>query len=192
MISLYHDGELSSPWKEKLEAHLGSCPECRAVLASYRRLEAGEPPNVEAARERVWRRLLEQSPDMSRPGVNSLYRRRTGLWNRRLSLPLPAAAAAAVLIIAVFFALLGTVEKSRPLPYGSMAAGSIGLDDQGMVPIQDMNDVLHYLSSQDNGDIMVIRLPESRRFSRTGEPALINAADYSRARRSSGPGSFHR
>jgi hypothetical protein len=198
MISLYHDRELSSPWKEKLEAHLESCPECRAVLASYRQLETAELPEgmLETAQERVWNKLLEQTPELTKTtsGFYRADRRRMTdrIWNRRVSLPLPAVAAAAVLIAVVFVALLGIQQKEQPLPYGMMAAGSMGLDDQGIIPINDMNDVLHYRSSQDSGDIMVIRLPESRNFSRSGEPALINAADYSRVRRSGGQGGFSR
>jgi hypothetical protein len=109
------------------------------------------------------------------------------VWNRTITLPLPAAAAAAVFIIVVFFALAGigrgTSSPPQVLSPDTMAAAGIGLDDQGMfpVPVQDMTGVLQYLSSQDGGDFMVIRLPESRKFSRIGEPALINAADYSRS-----------
>lgn len=38
LYSVYVDGELPSPWKEKLEAHLNDCAECRAVVNSYRNL----------------------------------------------------------------------------------------------------------------------------------------------------------
>ena len=182
-ISLYFDGELPSPWREKMEAHLESCGECRAVLAGYKNL--GEqlrevspapqtsPTTMEAARERVWEKLSAH-----RTGT----RTRTRIWNRYITLPLPAAAAA-VLVVIVFFALVGIRGLTRPSPQNQMVTAGIGigLDDYGMVPIQDMGGVLQYLSSQDNGDFMVILLPESRKFSRIGEPALINAADYSRS-----------
>jgi hypothetical protein len=81
----------------------------------------------------------------------------------------------------------GAGEGSPPV-YSAEAEGrgftpdhlQVVADNQGIVPIQDMAGVLQYLSGQDYGDFMVIRLPESRSFSRIGEPALINAADYSR------------
>ena len=181
MISLYHDRELSSPWKEKMEAHLDSCEECRAILASYRRLETDlenlPVETIEAAGERVWNKLLPLAGRDSLP----VRRTRVRVWNRNVTLPLPAVAAAAVFVIVLFVAFFTMGGKTQPLslPYDSMAV--MGLDDWGTIPIQqDMNEVMRYLSSQDNGDFMVIRLPESRRFSRTGEPALINAADYSR------------
>jgi hypothetical protein len=45
-----------------------------------------------------------------------------------------------------------------------------------------MDEVLRYLGKEDAGDIVIIKLPESKSFSSSGEPALIKAADYSRSR----------
>ena len=50
---------------------------------------------------------------------------------------------------------------------------------QTIVPITDLNGVLQYLGNDDSPDIMIIRLPESRSFMSSGEPAIIRAADYS-------------
>jgi hypothetical protein len=35
-----------------------------------------------------------------------------------------------------------------------------------------------YLGGDDSGDIVIIRLPESRSFNSYGEPAIIRAAEY--------------
>jgi len=35
LLSVYTDGELPSPWKEKLEAHLGECSECKEKLKKF-------------------------------------------------------------------------------------------------------------------------------------------------------------
>ena len=207
IISLYLDGELPSPWKEKTEAHLASCPECRAVLARYRNLGSslGVPSRetIQAAQDRVWKRITV--PALVIPGQpTETIPRRTGAvkraWNRSITLPLPAAAAAAaVIVVVLFLAVTGTRGEIKSMPQNSVASANagastaanavanIGLDDQGIVPAADINGILQYLSSQDNNDIMVIRLPESRNFSRSGEPALINAADYSKARRNLSP-----
>jgi len=195
IISLYFDGELPSPWKEKMAAHLDSCPKCQAVLAGYRNLgeslEELRDETIEAAQDRVWKKIT--APEIAtggarREGAGKTASRRLGavkrVWNRSITLPLPAAAAAAVLIIFVaFFAFIGTRGGTQSMPQTPMAAMSIGFDDYAMIPIHDMNDVLRYLSIQDNMDFMVVRLPENRRFSRSGEPTLINAVDYSRTRR---------
>ena len=38
LYSAYVDGELQSPWKEKIEVHLVSCEKCRSVVDSYRKI----------------------------------------------------------------------------------------------------------------------------------------------------------
>jgi hypothetical protein len=183
IISLYLDGELPSPWDGKMEAHLESCEECRSAIAEYRSiknyLSGDKEKALSEAQERVWQKL-------SAPGLVIPHEPRKSMginriWSRNVSLPLPAAAAAA-LVFVLLIALLGVRGLYRPAPAAQeqVAASGIGLNDNEMVNIQDMTGVLQYLSSQDYVDFMVIRLPESRTFSRIGEPALINAADYSR------------
>jgi hypothetical protein len=190
IISLYLDGELPSPWDGKMEAHLETYEKCRAALAGYRNIKNylldpkspladNEEKSLAEAHERVWQKLTAPGLVVSKEPRKAMGINR--IWSRHITLPLPAAAAAAVVFL-VLFALVGVRSLSRPAPVlqEQVAAGGIGLIDNGMVNIQDMAGVLQYLSNQDNGDFMVIRLPESRTFSRIGEPALINAADYSR------------
>jgi len=191
ILSLYLDGELPSPWKGKMESHLQSCQKCRAVLAGYRNIGANlkntghedvSGETIQAAQDRVWKKIT--APQLVISGKNvppvSNRKRRLGakkIWNRNVTLPLPAAAAGVVIILFIFLALMGINRSSQPVSQDIIARI---VDDQGIVPMQDMNGVLQYLSSQDYDDFTVIRLPESRRFSRVGEPTLINAADYSR------------
>jgi len=196
IISLYLDGELPSPWNEKMKSHLASCPECQTIYNDYGGLreklgDLGED-YIKTAQDRVWEKLSAAEEWNFKPSRRRSVVNRSSLriWRGSVTLPLPVAAAAAVLIIVAFFALLGirnNTSLSAPAVQDSVTALNIGLDDQGIVPVTDMNGVLRYLSSQDNGDFMVIRLPETKNFSRAGDPALINAADYSR-RNSTGGG----
>jgi len=201
IISLFFDKELPSPWKEKMETHLESCQQCRAILAGYQKLGGNleKPPDeaVMTAQERVWKKIT--APELvipggaGRPAERTIYRRHRSarrIWNRRVTLPLPAAAAALAVFIA-FFAVIGIRDGNRaqimpqqPIAVMDMA---IGFDDYATIPIHNMTDVIRYLSIQDTADFMIIRLPEHRNFSRVGQPTLINAADYSMARRN-----FHR
>jgi hypothetical protein len=190
LISLYCDGELPSPWKEKLEAHLESCAECRNILAGYQNLDGYlrdfSRENTREAEERVWKKLaFHDLPENT--AASRTQRGRRKVWSRTVTLPLPAAAAAVLLIIG-FLAFMVRGNANRPLPAAQdsvAAATNIGFDEQGMLDIQNMNDVLQYLSRQDdNIEFMIIRIPESWNFSRSGVPALINAADYSRRRSS--------
>jgi hypothetical protein len=196
ILSLYHDGELPSPWKEKLERHLAACPSCAARLEGFRRLSArlapspASPPEeaLEAAMGRVWNRIAP--PPLSAKGGEGRRRERAyprGLWGRRVSLPLPAAAAALAVLAFALAAALGR-PPSRGLPGPeALSPGGIGLEAQGIAYPGDLDGLLRYLGDTDNGEMVIIRLPESKRFTSSGEPAILRAADYSGGPRGSGP-----
>ena len=182
IISLHCDGEIPSPWKEKMEAHLESCPECRAVLTEYgylgKYLQGASEDVVSVAKERVWKKLT--APELIIPAPEPMHiKPKSRPWNTHITLPLPVAAAAAFVIVASFV-FVGISALNRTPPPPQVISAGMNLDDQGIVPISDMASVIQYISNQGLGDYMVIRLPESQSFSRSGEPVLINAADYSR------------
>ncbi|GHV90590.1 hypothetical protein AGMMS50268_10930 [Spirochaetia bacterium] len=193
ILSVYLDGELPSPWKEKMKAHLAECPQCREQLEAYRlisrRLEGpGEltaAPNGSAAgdltasaRERIWLRL---TASLSAGVLPFPGRGVQGFWRRKVSLPLPAAAALAA-AAAAFVIVLASTWLQQPAgttqPQNTAVAAGIDLDLRGMVPVSDMNGVLQYLGDTDAGDILILRLPESRNFRSSGEPTILKAADY--------------
>jgi len=160
------------------------------VLAGYRKLgqSLGKPQDesIVAAQDRVWKKMAAPEPVAGGSKERNIYRRSgpaRRVWRGSINLPIPVAAAAALIVAIAFFALFGIRGGNQSQAQDQVMAMSFGFDDYTMVPVQDMNDVLHFLSVQENADFMVVRLPEHRRFSRTGEPALINAADYSRTRR---------
>jgi anti-sigma factor RsiW len=185
ILSVYVDGELPSPWKEKMEVHLVSCPQCVERLAALKRLslrssalrssdEALESA-LGAAQERVWQQLSRLEP-----ATGVAWTQRPRIWRRRVSVPLPAvAAAAAALLVA---ASLMLTRQTAPQTPDTMTAT---LSNQGMavpvVPVSTISEVLQYLGNQDATDTTLIKLPESKSFSSSGEPTLIKAADYSRS-----------
>jgi hypothetical protein len=182
VLSWYFDGELPSPWKEKMETHLETCAGCRKRLEQYRGLSSasgtiGEDA-VAGARDRVWRRLAAPPPEHAAEG-GGFFREKGRIWNRSVTLPLPAAAAVFV-VIALFVVLAlkpqGGVGRNPDAP---PVAAAIDMDVHGIAPVSDMKGVLQYLSNQESPDFVIIRLPESRSFSSYGEPALLKAADYS-------------
>ncbi|MDR2069362.1 MAG: zf-HC2 domain-containing protein [Spirochaetaceae bacterium] len=174
ILSVYFDQELPSPWKEKLEAHLADCSECRNRLEQYRRFSPNpaesEAAAVEAVKGRVWSKVAclgEKIPTRK-------YRGRW--WARSVSLPIPAAAAAILFFALAAFFVIRPVLRA---PQDTEVAAGVGLEVQGIVPVSDMNGVIQYLGGEDTADIVIIRLPESKRFMSSGEPAIIRAADYS-------------
>ncbi|MDR2068615.1 MAG: zf-HC2 domain-containing protein [Spirochaetaceae bacterium] len=181
ILSVYYDKELSSPWREKMEAHIALCPECRNRLEQYRSFlfpaargeESALNFRTEAAKARVWQNLavLEEKA----AGAIS----RQNLWHRSIVIPLPLAAAMAALMAVVFTLVLLNRPAPMMVPQELTAANGIGLDLQGISPVSDIRGVLQYLSDEDN--IVILRLPESKSFMSYGEPLYIRAEDYSRS-----------
>ena len=183
LLSVYFDGELPSPWKEKMEAHIKNCPECSKQLEAYTsihraRAEESEPV-MEAARQRIWQNLEQRLGYSSSPQRTILRDPRQAAWRRSIRIPIPAAAAAIVLFAVLAFLLALRINSTTELS-GITFASEAELDTPGIIPVSDMADVLQYLDGRDNGDIIILRLPESRSFVNYGEPAMIKASDYSR------------
>jgi hypothetical protein len=178
ILSVYLDGELPSPWKEKMENHLAGCLACRKKLEAFRAvsgaMKAGEMSMPESAKERVWRNL-----EAGRQGaLPARGHRAPSIWRKSVSIPLPAAAAAALLIV------LGALWLLRPAgeaeARNTIIAADTDFETPGIIPVSDMDGVLQYLGNRDSGDFLILRLPESRNFMSSGEPTIMKAADYTR------------
>jgi anti-sigma-K factor RskA len=180
LLSVYLDGELPSPWKEKMERHLASCSQCRETLDAWRKLSVslGETPDTGEAQERVWERL-GASAGQAGCRVSRRKPAPASIWRRSVPLPFTAALAAAAAVLAIVFTtILAKGPGNIPsIDDESPVLAGIDMNVQDIVPVSDMNSVLRYLESTDNGDIMIIRLPESRKFMNAGEPMIIKA-DY--------------
>ncbi|MDR0323508.1 MAG: zf-HC2 domain-containing protein [Treponema sp.] len=203
VISIYADGELPSPWKEKLESHIAECSVCREKLESFKTLRdlfktdtkqtiaenaLAEQELMEAAKEKVWRKLESRRHFRTR----TVNRQTAGMWHRRFAVPLPAAAAAAVVIMLVTAIWVrsgadnGVVNNGgfaavQPSAYIEAANSMIAPEEEmpGFGFASDINSVLQYLSSSD-ANIIILQLPENNSFSRISEPEIIRAADHTR------------
>jgi len=209
ILSIYVDGELPSPWKEKMEAHLKKCPACMDKYRNFKHLHelfkkdttvkrryvervvdgpAEEPTYTEddlrEPKNRVWDKI-EAKQKLSVHSRTAGYNGDSRVWKRKLSIPLPAVAAAAVIIAAVTVLWIrgdtffhnGFAGKK---PDASDKVNFILAADEempGIIPASNIDGVLQYLNS-DGAEIIILKLPESRNFSRTGEPEIIRAADY--------------
>lgn len=176
LLSVYIDQELPSPWKEKLEAHLSQCPTCsdrasryRAFSNALRQQSAGD---TEDAKARVWK-ALHRTVGSAPATIPFPSRPRRGV-----NIPIPVAVAA-VLVVAITAAFVGGPLLSLRNQDQTMAR--IGTEVPGVIPVSDMASVLQYLEAQNSStEIVIIRLPETRSFISSGEPALVRAADYTR------------
>jgi len=184
LLSIYMDGELPSPWKEKLENHLKECADCTKKLEGYRQLfgKKNEQDLMEEAKDRVWQNLQSRASH-TRPARR--FSTTSNLWQRKLTLPIPAAAAAAVVIMLVssIFFRGGTGNVNMPINQiaETQERGNFVLtaeEEVQFMPTANISDVLQYLGSGDT-NIIILQMPESGNFLRSGEPAIIRAADFS-------------
>jgi anti-sigma factor RsiW len=183
LLSIYLDGELPSPWKERMEAHLVSCSECAALLGRLRgcmdMFKTPLPDRDVGAKERVWQNLSARMAHERERGFNPAKLNQR-LWRRTITLPLPAAAAVAVLIIAFMVAAVRPFAPAvrQQVPEIASPNAPADYDVKDMVSVQDMSSIFQYLEQEDASNYMIIKLPESRTFTRIGEPDILKAVGY--------------
>ncbi|MDR0374500.1 MAG: hypothetical protein LBH85_02110 [Treponema sp.] len=140
-------------------------------------LKTSLPDRDGGAKERVWQNLSARMGYERERKPAKLNQR---LWRRTIKLPLPAAAALAALVIA--FAFMVVRPFAQPVQQQAPAMAStnapVDYDVQGIVSTQDMSSIFHYLEQEDASSYMIIKLPESRTFTRIGEPDILKAVDY--------------
>jgi hypothetical protein len=192
ILSIYFDGELPGPFKEKLEAHLASCPSCASSLESFARLSRGlsggaadEGAKIQAAKERLWAKLGGVLTDETPRGA-AFAAARPALWRRDVRLPLPLAAAAGFTLVFLLSLFLFRAEE-RPLAAEITTedtlisiSGPIEDGSAELVNAENMGELLQFLENDADANMVIIRLPETRNFNRYGEARLLNASDHPR------------
>lgn len=117
LYSAYADGEVPSPWKEKLEAHLASCQQCKKTAerfaALHRAIAAGMPTLGEFRLKEGYQRLLARrvagARNAARSGGGTLA---FPSWMHD-SVRIPVPALAAMLLAAVFLPAWFTVRALK-------------------------------------------------------------------------------
>ena len=177
-LSVYFDNEMDSPWKEKMERHIAGCGCCARRLEEYKQISLSlAPPCNESIGEAQSRVLQKLETGRLYSGYGSRPAWGPPIWKRRISIPVPAAAAVFMLIALAFLWIIRSPEKTGASNIAITAKTEIIPD---ILPVSNMESVLQYLGSTDTGDIIILKLPESRNFASYGEPAIIRAADYPR------------
>ena len=100
LYSAYVDGEVPSPWKEKLEAHLATCESCRAVERRYRALHS------------AMRQIGEAEPSVTDEFLASSFRKLSPRWELAAEKAIAERAAAPA----------ASGRKYAPLHYFAVAA----------------------------------------------------------------------
>jgi len=174
-LSAYFDNEMESPWKEKMESHIANCDNCAKQLEAYKKISLSLAPAGDELTGEAQQRVLHK---LETGVYNFGYRGPAPIWRRRVSIPIPAAAAAAFILIALGFLWIARAPGKTETANMAITAETEIIPE--IVPFSGMDSVLQYLGSTDTGDLIILKLPESRKFASYGEPAIIKAADYTR------------
>jgi hypothetical protein len=179
------DGELPSPWKEKMTSHLAECSACKEKLENFKGFfnntnEQEEQKLMEEAKDKVWRKLQLAKRPVQRV-------RNYNVWQRKLSIPWPAAAAAAVLLIFATAVWVRSGSSNNSSGYANLpvvpnvegTSFAINVEESipNIITATDLNSVIKSLGG-DRTEIIILQLPENKNFFSSGEPAIIKAADY--------------
>jgi hypothetical protein len=116
--------------------------------------------------------------------------RNYNVWQRKISIPWPAAAAAAVLLIFATAVWVRSGSSNNNSGYAYLPPEVVNTEKAGfninveesmpnIITASDLNSVIKSLGG-DRTEIIILQLPESSSFFSSGEPAIIKAADYIR------------
>jgi len=190
LLSSYADGEVKEAEKAGIEAHLAQCPQCRKRYEGFLALSTLFSSStigkveVENASGRVARRL----DHIIMPGNER------GFWNRRFSIPMPAALAAllAVMFVGSFAGLhwqgaekgaertafdRNPAEAGTPLDYVEELKLLAAVSDEGSKEAS-IQRLFELLESGGASIEVKIELPRDSVFRVHGEPQLLRAAEF--------------
>lgn len=177
LLSAFVDGEVPSPWKERMESHVAGCATCsrkvgdmRALGASLHALETGtEEAILSAAKARIGTSIdFGMAGRSARRGIAERIR---DFWSRRVALPMPALAAG--LLAIVFFAGL-TFGIITPFAKASrlMASASTVIS-----PDSATLEMMAQYMKQSSVQPVMIEMPKESEFSQLGNPVVMTSFD---------------
>lgn len=140
LLSAYVDGEVPSPWDERMKSHLSSCAACREKAAGYARLKErmirDETCEEALAFARAKARVsasLDFSGAPARSRGTSLLGSLARFWSREITLSMPIAAIGAILVILSAGLAIGGIRSYMKAPSPGavlMATSSHSVIDQ--------------------------------------------------------------
>ena len=195
LLSAWSDGEVPSPWKERIASHLEGCRSCADRVAGFKRLslrlrsagkfdEAALVAKV-ATRLGIDRLESEPAPDAARtaavrhPAAGSSPRR-----HANLALPIPYAAVAAAALLAVGILSGRMIGIPGALARGSAASPLAVATETSALPASlssgnvmsgnsTMDSLVRYLETQNAPVSITIQLPPNGSFTGGGTPMIV-------------------
>jgi anti-sigma factor RsiW len=127
-LSAFADGEVSADWREKIEAHLATCLECRQALSELRSLwQALDDPMHVQTRPGFTQDIMRKISGGAQPDRHEWFR----FWERMF--PVPASVALVAMLGLVLGGWLGhslVANDAHPLggPLSGTAAQSVTIE----------------------------------------------------------------
>ncbi|HOV93590.1 MAG TPA: zf-HC2 domain-containing protein [Spirochaetales bacterium] len=194
LLSAYVDGEVPSPWKEKLESHVVECPKCADRVSGFRELDARlqqlTSPDAEhklaMARARIQADLRFDIVDAEKSKLVSVlpqtfatehldtrYKRKARRnGSRRAGISMPVLAASVlVLIFAAGLVVGGKVLVNKKPQSIASASGTI------QVGSGSMDSINQYWSSLKSDQGVTITMPSEISFEPIGDPVIMTYSD---------------
>ncbi|MBN1798633.1 MAG: zf-HC2 domain-containing protein [Spirochaetales bacterium] len=184
IISAYVDGEVETPWTEKLKAHFSECAKCKARLKELQSmsqlLKHDKEPDFKPALNRVYKRIYFHSSEKSL-GSGRQQEKELPFWKRRVHIPMPAAVMLSVvlfILFASFFFFMGQ-NNTQMANKGQELYNTQPI--QVTVPIEgleakDLEVLLKLLNNKDFSQEVLMELPEDSQFTVFGEPEFGDCA----------------
>lgn len=128
LLSAFYDGEVSSPWKERIEEHLAACESCREIIKSYEEQSSILQSAPEPSYSSTFSDLEHMIRQRNTVEVSSTHH----FANRWSAIPMAAAAAA----ILAFF--MGFLMAGNSSPAGSYMSPSMAVSEGWSIPQGDL------------------------------------------------------
>ncbi|MBF9015902.1 MULTISPECIES: zf-HC2 domain-containing protein [unclassified Oceanispirochaeta] len=178
LLSAFYDGEVASPWKEKIEDHIGECPQCKTVIDGF----SGQTEFLQSE--------SEPESSSSYADVQMLIRHKSNIRSNSSTVlsfraPVVPMAAAAAAVLAFFFGFLmaGTTGPSATyaeIPLAISEGWSVPPGDL-VIPGEDLEAMLSMIE-QSSGVLFnqetSMELPVNLSLARLGDSALVRTAAY--------------
>jgi anti-sigma factor RsiW len=175
LLSTFVDDEIPSPWKERVELHIGKCARCSEKVESIRILsrsllaldDAHDIQVLESAKLRIAASIdLNSAP--RRETRTGIVQRILALWSQRIQLPMPFVA---VGLLAFVFLVGMTLGVFNPLSKNTdtLAATSKVLASHATT----LETLVRYLESQNSTQAVTIKMPGEAWFGQPGNPVLV-------------------
>lgn len=176
LLSAYCDGEVPSPWKERIEAHAAVCSKCSARIQTYVELHTmlnsldtvEEKEAFDAARQRVLAGIQSKEFDFTKKSTGTFGHRFFEFWTRPIVLPMPVAAAALVVI-----AFLGGLSLGVLNPHAKDATVLASAVQTLPASNASFESILQFAESQTSPQTVTIRVQKDALIIQQGTPVIV-------------------